>query len=625
MNLMDLYPGNLGDMGSARMALESMRLFLVRTNMVSGQRFALGWRGVAQTGGDGWTAKIRGYPGVFGFRYHEALEKEAWRGGVFRLAYFPSPEEGLLENVSLAAAAVAHQDDYHAVIRDFTAYPDVTDLFAIGRVDLLVHPASGALTIGLRAPTRDRILARHGIQVPIDGQMIDLVRPGEADRDFPSFRVAYAFFETLAASVTFNWQAPPCLLAETDRPGFEQIYDRTGSIERRPAAEVRECSLWLGYGVPAGADPEDWPPVAGRDEETMTREAGAASSRYPDALWRVAHRTKDIKSIDKQALGIDERPSLIVLTGFLGSGKTSFLRNFIEYQVRMNRFVAVIQNEIGAVGLDGKLMADDVAVTEMDEGCVCCSLIGNLKTAVNRILADFQPDAIVLETTGLANPFNLLDDLGELDEQVRFDSVTTVIDAADGMTTLDRHAVAEDQIRAADILLINKIDLVDEDTLDGLKNRLAILNPRAALLTASQGDIPPGLLYGTDPMEETIHTTECARNKPAGPRPTHDRDGIRSLKIEFEAPLERQHFLDIIMKRIPPTIIRIKGVIDFVDNPAPIVFQYVGGRYDLSAFDNSRVKERFLVFIGTDLDPDGLQALTGGKIDHHPHHANALA
>ena len=108
------------------------------------------------------------------------------------------------------------------------------------------------------------------------------------------------------------------------------------------------------------------------------------------------HQAQDFKTLDKKILGIDQRPPLILLTGFLGSGKTSFLQHFIEYQTQRSRFVAVIQNEVGEVGLDGKLL--DYQVTEIDEGCVCCSLVGNLKRAVQGILSQFQPDTIILET-----------------------------------------------------------------------------------------------------------------------------------------------------------------------------------------------------------------------------------
>lgn len=611
VNLQALFPGKLEELAPDRLAQELMRLFLVRTNLVPSFRFALGWRGVAPAcdrgEGDGWTARIRGYQGVFGVRFKRPEWDDRWRGGIFHLAYFPRPEEDLLEKVSLAAAAVAHGEAYEKVIRAFTAYPDVTALFDIGRIHLAWGSAEGALALGLQARSRDRTRARDGLTVVSDGGSVPLIAPGGIDRDFPARAVADAFFETLAASVTFNLQTPPSHLAEAQGPGTEQWYDRDGAVWSHPAADCRDSILYLGYGMPADPSP---PTALGQDEAFGLRwmRLEAATDRYAGALWRVAHRTQDIKSIDKQALGIDDRPTLIVLTGFLGAGKTSFLQHFIEHQVRMNRFVAVIQNEIGAVGLDGKLVAEDVAVTEMDEGCVCCSLIGNLKSAVGRLLSEFHPDIVVLETTGLANPFNLLEDLDELQEQVRFDSVTTVVDAAEAAATLDRYAVAQDQVRAADILLINKIDLVGEKVLEGLRARLAALNARATVVSATQGSFPPGLLYGTDPLETGDGASEASRRLRADHRPTHRRDGIQSFKCDLSTPLDRETFLNTITQKIPATVLRIKGILELCGHSTPFVFQYVGGRWDLSPFNNPNVQERFLVFIGADLDPDGLRA-----------------
>ncbi len=101
----------------------------------------------------------------------------------------------------------------------------------------------------------------------------------------------------------------------------------------------------------------------------------------------------------KTSREIPSKPGFILLTGFLGSGKTSFLNRFIQAQTQAHRFVAVVQNEIGEKGLDADLLDQTYAVTRMDEGCVCCSLAGNLRAALNSILSRFDPDIIVLETT----------------------------------------------------------------------------------------------------------------------------------------------------------------------------------------------------------------------------------
>jgi hypothetical protein len=93
------------------------------------------------------------------------------------------------------------------------------------------------------------------------------------------------------------------------------------------------------------------------------------------------------------------------------------------------------RNEIGEVGLDGKLL--DYTVTEIDEGCVCCSLVGNLKRAVQGILENFSPDTVILETSGVSNPKNLLDELGELMEMVRVDCTATIVDALNFETSIE--------------------------------------------------------------------------------------------------------------------------------------------------------------------------------------------
>ena len=150
-------------------------------------------------------------------------------------------------------------------------------------------------------------------------------------------------------------------------------------------------------------------------------------------------------------MGITERPRLIVLTGFLGSGKTTFLTRFIEEQAAKNGFVAVVQNEIGKKGLDGKLLGQSYAVTEVDEGCVCCTLAGSLRSALSGILGEFQPDFVVLETTGLANPANLLAEIVDLDDMLDFASVTTLLDAACAPRALTEFEVARNQVQLADV------------------------------------------------------------------------------------------------------------------------------------------------------------------------------
>ncbi|MCU0559576.1 MAG: GTP-binding protein [Desulfobacterales bacterium] len=323
-------------------------------------------------------------------------------------------------------------------------------------------------------------------------------------------------------------------------------------------------------------------------------------------------RAQGFKSIDKKSLGVDERPPLIVLTGFLGSGKTSFLKHFIEYQTQRSRFVAVIQNEIGAIGLDGKLL--DYTVTEVDEGCVCCSLAGSLGRAVLGILAAFSPDTIILETSGAANPFNLLDEMQALEELVRFDCTLTVVDALNAEQTLAEHPVAAEQIRAADLLMVNKQDLVRPDRLEVVMERLRELNPRAPRFVTRNGDLNPALVLE---VEDRPHDRNAGRGPPST-HPPHLQNGLWAKSIPFHRPLDHDAFLKAVAE-FSPAVFRAKGVVEFSDSPRLMLFQYVNGRHELSVLSGRRLTERFLTVIGKGGDPGrellALRALTADGAD----------
>jgi G3E family GTPase len=441
--------------------------------------------------------------------------------------------------------------------------------------------------------------------------MVELIKPGGYDQNFPSFNTALAFYQVLAASFTFNLEEPPSYMRYLRRPGKDIVYDAAGHHWQIASGDSHEESLYLGYGKTGFKNAIET--IADKtiptSQEVIWEKGKAVIPEYKEALWWKAHQLSDYKTLDKKILGIDDRPQLIVLTGFLGSGKTSFLQHFIEYQVQLNRFVAVIQNEIGEIGLDGKLLNHDYAVTEIDEGCVCCTLVGNLKKAIHQILSSFHPDYIVLETTGLANPYNLLDEISETEELVRFDSITTMVDGLNIEQSLNAYDVAREQIKAADILLLNKKDLLNEIQQKEINKILREINPAAPILSTLQGDINPALIYGVDPQDEAMINHEKKKQGEAHQtRQSHEHDGLSSYKISFTEPLERKHFINAI-KAIPRSIFRIKGVVEFTDADKPLLFQYVGGRFELSEFNNPKMPERFLILIGQNIGKDSIASI----------------
>jgi CobW/HypB/UreG, nucleotide-binding domain len=418
---------------------ELMRAILVRANFVPAVRRSIGWRGLKQSvaSGECWTAKIAGFAGVFGLFFNGLDPVSDWLRGRFLLHYFPDPDEALVERCSLQAVALTQAPDYLDHVRGSPSHPEFSRNFAIGRICLAVDATEKALALELESLSTQRTIAEEGILLARNGKVVPMIDPGGRDQDFPALEVASGLFNALAASFTFNLGRPPAYMSERRFPAAQIVYNRTGATRSVAAADTWKLKLLLGYGEgrfedldEADGDSSCAPFCAFRWRAGQPPPPG-----YPDRLWWRAQQIHDVKTIDKKILGVDERPSLIILTGFLGSGKTSFLQHYIEYQTQRSRFVAVIQNEIGEVGLDGKLL--DYKVTEIDEGCVCCSLVGNLKRAVQGILETFSPDTIILETSGLANPKNLLDELGELEEWVRLDSTVTVVDALNVETSLE--------------------------------------------------------------------------------------------------------------------------------------------------------------------------------------------
>ena len=605
MNLSRFFKGNLDENpGDALQAL--MRAILIRTQFLPTVRHVIGWRGLKQSSAEveGWTAKVRDYAGVFGLFFMGVEPTPGWTTGCFGLCYFPDSAEALVERCSLRAAAFTQTEEYRHCIRDFLQHPEMCELFGVGRLLLSVRHDPRALALVMQSVSSQRTVAREGVRLPQGGQMVQLVAPGGYDQDLPAFETTLGFFDVLAASVTFNLEQPPGCLIERRYPATQRVYDRSGTISSQDAPDLWNGLVALGYGegdfdtlCSAVSATKSAPISAARadDPETAPRD-------YRDKLWWRAHQLKDSKSVDKKILGVDERPPLIILTGFLGSGKTSFLQHFIEYQTQRSRFVAVIQNEVGEVGLDGKLL--DYAVTEIDEGCVCCSLAGNLKHAVQGILENFSPDTIILETSGLANPLNLLEEMTELGEVVRFDSTVTLVDALNLDAVLADSPIAADQIRAADVIVLNKRDLVDDARLEAVRRRVQEINPRAPQFCTTQGDLNPALIFDAD---DSAGLDRNRKKSGAGfvLHPTHSEAGLWSKSLRLPRALDREKFMQAV-ESLPPTVFRVKGILEFSDSPQPMLFQYVSGRFELSLFPQPAVTDRFLTVIARGGDaPEG--------------------
>lgn len=275
---------------------------------------------------------------------------------------------------------------------------------------------------------------------------------------------------------------------------------------------------------------------------------------------------------------------LTLVTGPLGSGKTTLLLHFLEAS---HERLAIVMNEFGELSIDAEIVrGKNVDMVELAGGCVCCSLLGEFEAALEEILERAQPERIVVETTGLAEPDALLVDVEESSSAVRVDGVVTVVDA-DAMERYPRMGrTARMQIEAADLLVLNKVDLVPEEVREREKAELAHLNDAAPVVFAVRCRVDPALLFGLG-RERTI----------SAPRHVHQPE-FQSVEYRTEELLERGRF-ERLAQRLDEWAYRAKGFVRFPEGVH--LFHFVAGRWSLEPFDAERPERTELVFIGEGL------------------------
>ena len=188
------------------------------------------------------------------------------------------------------------------------------------------------------------------------------------------------------------------------------------------------------------------------------------------------------------------RTPITLITGPLGSGKTTLLRHILATQ---RGKIAIVMNEFGEIAIDTKVIeGKNVRIAELGGGCVCCSLLGEFEAAVNEIIEKIAPERIVVETTGLAEPEALVFNIQEALPQCRLDGVVSVIDADMLIRFPELGHTTRLQIEGADILLLNKIDLIEPGQIEPLETKLREINPTAAIVRTERCRIDPELLFG---------------------------------------------------------------------------------------------------------------------------------
>ena len=277
------------------------------------------------------------------------------------------------------------------------------------------------------------------------------------------------------------------------------------------------------------------------------------------------------------------RTPITLITGPLGSGKTTLLRHILAVQPGK---IAIVMNEFGEIAIDTKVIeGKNVRIAELGGGCVCCSLLGEFEAAVNEIIEKISPERIVVETTGLAEPEALVFNVQEALPQCRLDGVVSVIDADMLIRFPELGHTTRLQIEGADILLLNKIDLIElaSRTLSGLETKLREINPTAAIVRTERCRINPELLFGIG-RDRKIARLEHV----------HEHE-FESFVFTSNKTFSRNCFEDFVSS-LPGSVVRAKGFIRFADDAQ--LFNFVAGRWELEPFEADRTE---LVFIGKEI------------------------
>ena len=245
-----------------------------------------------------------------------------------------------------------------------------------------------------------------------------------------------------------------------------------------------------------------------------------------------------------------EKVPVTVLTGFLGAGKTTLL-NRILTENHGKRY-AVIVNEFGEEGIDNDLVVDaDEEVFEMNNGCICCTVRGDLIRILSGLMkrAD-QLDAIIVETTGLADPAPVAQTFfvdQDVADRTKLDAIVSIADAVHLDQQLGEHHEAEEQIAFADIVLLNKTDLVKGDNLDGVQSRIRKINPYAKIIKTAHCETPLDQVLGLD----AFSLDRVIEIEPDFLESDHDHehdDDVTSLSFISETPLDLDKFQEWFVK-----------------------------------------------------------------------------
>ncbi|MEH7305389.1 CobW family GTP-binding protein [Neobacillus drentensis] len=292
-----------------------------------------------------------------------------------------------------------------------------------------------------------------------------------------------------------------------------------------------------------------------------------------------------------------KKAEVYILSGFLGSGKTSLLKRLLADEHRMGRKTAVMMNELGKVSIDSDVVDDEgVTLKELLGGCICCSIQDKLEAQLQGLLVVEKPEVIYIETTGAAHPVEVLDAILSplFADKLNIKGIITTVD---GTRWMDRKSLNPqlqqlilEQVRHADFILVNKMNELKENEQSKITFEIQSINPNARCLLTNFSQV----------AIEQLRSLSVSLEKAA--QPAHLN--LTTFVYQFNAAISQTEFEDF-LKKLPDTIYRIKGYLKFDYSNLPYLFQFSYGMPLYMKEDMNMPLN--IVFIGEDIDWNGIK------------------
>ncbi|WP_078553144.1 CobW family GTP-binding protein [Bacillus alkalicellulosilyticus] len=306
------------------------------------------------------------------------------------------------------------------------------------------------------------------------------------------------------------------------------------------------------------------------------------------------------------------RIPVYLFTGFLGSGKTTVLLKVLEEMKKQGKKPAVILNELGEVNVEKSLFGSQ-PVMELLNGCICCTIQDDLRTELSQFLStQKEVDVIIIEGTGIANPKEVVESLTHPDlfDLVELYSIISLVDASKYLeyqslfsSSKEIRTILKQQISHSSLLLLNKIDLIDEKTKIKVRKKVQdVIVDGTETIETTYGEVPIETILKKR-MESLVVSANASHH-----HHHHEHHHFRAVKIDDIPELDRIHF-EKWLKSLPEHVIRAKGLVQFTESPRVFQFQYSAGQLQLTkTTDDQQKEDPCLIIIGYQLDIEEIQA-----------------